>query len=308
MGNTVELTDLIQNQKLASVGHLAAGIAHEINNPMAFVSSNLRTAEGYFQEIGPLVAAYRQLIGLLKISAKDALAGGQAQSILHAIQQAEEGTDIDFIITDLSNIFTECREGTDRIQKIVADLKNFACPGEPERQLADINQGLDATINIVWNQLTYKADLIKEYGNLPRINCHSQQINQVFMNILVNAADAIEEDGTIRVRTSVQGDNIEVHVSDTGRGIPKQNLSKIFDPFFTTKEIGKGTGLGLSMSYGIIKKHNGKILVESEVGKGTQFTIILPCGCAKRISSITGAVYAAKGCFSDDQRDEKNRE
>lgn len=119
--------------------------------------------------------------------------------------------------------------------------------------MADIHQGLDAAINIVWNELKDKAKLIKGYGDLPRVSCNAQQINQVFMNLLVNAADAIEKQGTIHVRTCVQGDNIAVHVSDTGRGIPKQNMSKIFDPFFTTKEIGEGTGLGLSMSYGIIK-------------------------------------------------------
>jgi two-component system NtrC family sensor kinase len=268
---------LIQSEKLASVGYLAAGIAHEINNPTAFVSSNLKTAEGYLQEIGSLFATYRQLIGLLKTSSKEALAGVKVQSILDEIKQAEEDADLDFIMTDLANIFSECREGTDRIQKIVADLKDFAHPGEPERQLTDINQGLDSTINIVWNELKYKAELIKEYGDLPRINCYSQQINQVFMNLLVNAAHAIEKQGTIRVRTCVQGDNIEVHIIDTGRGIPKENLSKIFDPFFTTKEVGKGTGLGLSMAYGIIQKHNGKILVESKIGKGTHFTVVLPC-------------------------------
>jgi signal transduction histidine kinase len=267
---------LIQSEKLASVGYLAAGIAHEINNPTAFVSSNLKTAEGYLQEIGSLVATYRQLIGLLKTSSKEALAGDKVQFLLDEIKQAEEDADLDFIMTDLANIFSECREGTDRIQKIVADLRDFAHPGEPERQLTDINQSLDSTINIVWNELKYKAELIKEYGDLPQVDCFAQQINQVFMNLLVNAAHAIEKQGTIHVRTCVQGDNIEVHIIDTGRGIPKQNLSKIFDPFFTTKEIGEGTGLGLSMAYGIIKKHNGKILVESQVGKGTHFTVVLP--------------------------------
>jgi PAS domain S-box-containing protein len=268
--------NLIQSEKLASVGYLAAGIAHEINNPTAFVSSNLKTAEGYLQEIGSLVATYRQLIGLLKTSSKEALAGDKVQFLLDEIKQAEEDADLDFIMTDLANIFSECREGTDRIQKIVADLRDFAHPGEPERQLTDINQSLDSTINIVWNELKYKAELIKEYGDLPQVDCFAQQINQVFMNLLVNAAHAIEKQGTIHVRTCVQGDNIEVHIIDTGRGIPKQNLSKIFDPFFTTKEIGEGTGLGLSMAYGIIKKHNGKILVESQVGKGTHFTVVLP--------------------------------
>jgi two-component system NtrC family sensor kinase len=269
-------SNLIQNEKLASVGHLAAGIAHEINNPTAFVSSNLKTAEGYLKDISPVVAAYRQSVALLEQSAKNAFDGDQVQFILDAIKPIEKSTDVDFIMADLADIFAECREGTDRIRKIVADLKDFAHPGEPERNLADINQGLDSTINIVWNELKYKAELIKEYGDLPRINCYHQQINQVFLNLLVNAAHAIEKQGTIRIRTCAQGGNIEVHISDTGQGIPKQNLSKIFDPFFTTKAVGKGTGLGLSVAYGIIQKHRGKILVESEVGKGSHFTIILP--------------------------------
>jgi len=269
-------SNLIQSEKLASVGHLAAGIAHEINNPTAFVSSNLKTAEGYLKAIGAMVAAYRQSIALLEKSARIACGGDQAQSILDAIERIEESTDIDFILADLADIFAECRQGTDRIQKIVADLKDFARPGEPGRQLADVNQCLDATINIVWNELKDKAALIKEYGDLPRINCYCQEINQVFMNLLVNAGHAIEKQGTIRVRTCLQGDNIEVHISDTGSGIAPKDLPKIFDPFFTTKDIGKGTGLGLSTVYGIVKKHNGKILVESEVRKGTHFTIILP--------------------------------
>jgi two-component system NtrC family sensor kinase len=269
-------SDLIQSEKLVSVGHLAAGIAHEINNPTAFLSSNLQTAKGYLQEISLMVANCRQLMAELKTSDRNIITGERAQSLLEAITQTEERTDFDFIMADLADIFSECREGIDRIQKIVGDLKDFARPGEPERQLTDINQGLDATINIVWSELQSKVELIKEYGDLPRINCYSFQINQVFMNLLVNAAQAIEKQGTIRVHTCVQGDSIEVHISDTGQGIPEQHLSKIFDPFFTTKAVGKGTGLGLSMAYGIIKKHNGEIMVQSKVGQGTCFRLRLP--------------------------------
>jgi two-component system NtrC family sensor kinase len=270
-------SDLILREKLASVGLLAAGIAHEINNPTAFITSNLKTAEDYLQEIGLLVASYRHIIAELTISADQINIGDRTRSLLEAIKQTEDRIDIDFIMADLTDLFAECRQGTDRIRKIVADLKMFAHPGEPEHQLTDINEGLDAAINLASNALQDKVELIKEYGKLPRINCFPRQINQVFMNLLVNAAQAIEKQGTISVRTCSKGDGIEVHITDTGRGIPEQNLAKIFDPFFTTNTVGKGIGLGLSIVFGIVKKHNGKILVESQVGKGTHFTIMLPC-------------------------------
>ena len=271
-------SSLIQNEKLASVGQLAAGIAHEINNPTAFVSSNLKTGRGYVKEIADIVGVYRQSMATLKQTAVGRLSDEQLQSIADTVNQVEANTDFDYIMEDLAELFEESMEGTERIRKIVADLKDFAHPEEPERHSVDIHQCLDSTINIVWNELKYKAELIKEYGDLPPVSCFSQQINQVFMNLLVNAAHAIEKKGTIRIQTQERGENVEVRISDTGCGIPKQHLPRIFDPFFTTKPVGKGTGLGLSMSYGIIQKHNGRILVESEVGQGTRFTVILPVG------------------------------
>jgi two-component system, NtrC family, sensor kinase len=269
-------SDRLLHENLASVGLLAAGIAHEINNPTAFLSSNLKTANDYLQEIGPLVTGYRQIIAELRTSAGHIDFGDRTRSLLEAVKQTEDHINFDFIMADLADIFAECRQGTDRIRKIIADLRDFARPGEPEHQLTDINQGLDAAINLVSSELKNKAELIKEYGDLPRINCCSRQINQVFINLLVNAAQAIETHGIIRVRTRVRGKNVEVHISDTGQGIPEQNLSRIFDPFFTTRAVGEGTGLGLSMVYGIIKKHSGEIVVESKVGQGTCFILRLP--------------------------------
>jgi two-component system NtrC family sensor kinase len=269
-------SDRLLHENLASVGLLAAGIAHEINNPTAFLSSNLKTANDYLQEIGPLVTGYRQIIAELRTSAGHIDFGDRTRSLLEAVKQIEDHINFDFIMADLADIFAECRQGTDRIRKIIADLRDFARPGEPEHQLTDINQGLDAAISLVFSELKNKAELIKEYGDLPRINCCSRQINQVFLNLLVNAAQAIETQGIIHVRTCAQGDSVEVHIIDTGRGIPEQNLSKIFDPFFTTRAVGKGIGLGLSLAYGIIKKHDGEIMVESKVGQGTRFILRLP--------------------------------
>ncbi|GAI89137.1 unnamed protein product, partial [marine sediment metagenome] len=173
-------------------------------------------------------------------------------------------------------LIKESQEGTERIKKIVIDLKDFAHPGEQELKYANINENLDSTLNIVWNELKYKATVTKDYGELPEVRCYPQQINQVFMNILVNAAQAIEKQGEIRIATRAVDGYVEIEISDTGVGIPKQDLSKVFDPFFTTKDVGKGTGLGLNMAYNIIQKHKGTIDVESEVGKGTTFIIRIP--------------------------------
>jgi PAS domain S-box-containing protein len=271
-------SNLIQSEKLASVGLLAAGVAHEINNPTAYVSSNLNTGKGYVKEIAAIFDAYRESTALLKETAGGRLTGEQLQSIADAVKQVEKNTDFEFLMADLADIFEECLEGAERIRKIVADLKDFARPDDPGCHSVDIHQCLDSTINFVWNELKYKAELIKEYGDLPPVKGYSQQINQVFLNLLVNAAEAIENKGIIRIATRTQGENIEVCISDTGQGIPKKQLTKIFDPFFTTKPVGKGSGLGLSMSYGIIQRHQGRILVESELGKGTCFTVILPIG------------------------------
>jgi two-component system NtrC family sensor kinase len=183
---------------------------------------------------------------------------------------------LDFVIGDLKNVVAESLEGTERVRKIVSDLKGFAHADDGKMQYANLNAGLDSTLNIVWNELKYKCDVKREYGSIPDILCHPMQLNQVFMNILVNAAQAIENRGEIAVRTWSEDGSVCVRISDTGVGIPRENLSRIFEPFFTTKEVAKGTGLGLSIAYDIVKKHRGTIEVESEVGKGTSFTIKLP--------------------------------
>jgi len=273
-------SQFVQTEKMASIGQLAAGVAHEINNPTGFVSSNLNVLAGYDTDIKSLIERYRAIVSDLKAGAARSANEGRSSisEQLSYIAELEKEVDIDFILNDTPNLIKESQEGTDRIKKIVIDLKDFAHPGELKLNYADINKNMESTLNVVWNELKYKARVVKEYGDLPQVKCYSQQLNQVFVNLLVNAAQAIAKEGEIRISTRKIDDSVEIKISDTGAGIPKENLSKIFDPFFTTKEVGKGTGLGLNVAYNIIKKHNGTIDVESVVGKGTTFTIRIPVG------------------------------
>jgi signal transduction histidine kinase len=267
---------LMQQEKMASIGQLAAGVAHEINNPTGFVSSNLNTLTGYQENIRKVVGTYRNLMEHLK---KSSAAGALPPAIdeqLNHIADIEKDADIDFIMDDVSDLIRESQEGVERIKNIVIDLKDFAHPGEDKMQTADVNKGIESTLNVVWNELKYKATVIKDFGQLPLVSCYPQQLNQVFMNILVNAAQAIHDHGEIRISTEAEDGFITVRISDSGVGIPPENLSRIFDPFFTTKEVGKGTGLGMNVAYNIIQKHNGRIDVESTVGKGTTFSVRIP--------------------------------
>ena len=267
--------ELLQAQKLASIGQLAAGVAHEINNPVGFVSSNLTTLGGYHDDLNQLIRHYRAL--------KDAVANLEDTSLTRPIKAMagqieimENDIDVDFLQTDAAELLDECREGTERIKKIVEDLKHFAHPGQDKIQDTDINRELESTLNVVNNELKYKATVTRAFGELPIISANPQQLNQVFVNLLVNAAQAIEKAGEIRIETRHVDDAVEIRISDTGCGIPEGHLAKVFDPFFTTKDVGKGTGLGLNIAFNIIKKHRGEMLVESRVGQGTTFIIKLP--------------------------------
>jgi two-component system NtrC family sensor kinase len=264
---------IIQQEKMASIGQLAAGVAHEINNPVGFISSNLMTLSEYLRDFFALVKDCRTLTAGLKADHPQL---GSIDSQLKRIEERESAMDLPFVMDDTPKLLEECREGTNRIKKIVQDLKDFAHPGKQEVVYADINKNLESTLNIVWNELKYKAKVKKVYGDLPEVRCYPQQLNQVFMNLLVNAGQAIQKDGEITITTQARDGHVEIRISDTGTGIPEENLSRIFDPFFTTKEVGKGTGLGLNVAYNIVKKHKGSIQVESTVGKGTTFTVRLP--------------------------------
>ncbi len=267
---------LLQAEKMASIGKLAAGVAHEINNPTAFVSSNLRTLSEYVNDMITMRKAHGELIQRLHVMNSE---GRLPENIVKEIRQVEEiksRLKIDLIIEDVVALIAESREGTERISRIVQDLKNFAHPGEEKETSFNVNENVESTLNIVWNELKYKAVVHKDYGDIPRILGYPQQLNQVFMNLLVNAAQAIKDKGEIRISTKSDGGYIEIGISDTGVGIPPENLPKLFDPFFTTKEVGKGTGLGLHVAYSIIEKHNGSIDVQSTVGAGTTFTVRIP--------------------------------
>lgn len=263
---------LLQSEKMASIGQLAAGVAHEINNPIGFVSSNLKTLSDYQDDLSRLLAQYKKLVLYLKEEDNTP----SLSEHLEQISSIEEDIDIEFIMEDLTNLVMESREGTERVKKIVLDLKNFAHPGNDELQQVDINLGIESTLNVVWNELKYKTTIEKDLGEIPHISGYPQQLNQVFMNILVNAAQAIDEKGEIKIKTRHQDGFIEIIFKDTGSGIPEEHLGKLFDPFFTTKDVGKGTGLGLNIAFNIIQKHHGTIDVKSKQGQGTTFTIRIP--------------------------------
>ncbi|HYD81966.1 MAG TPA: ATP-binding protein [Paucimonas sp.] len=258
---------LLQSEKMASIGQLAAGIAHEINNPIGFVNSNMGTLRTYVDTLLEVIEQYERTV-----------ATSAANPDLKArIDALRKQADIDFLKEDTTALVNESIEGLKRVKDIVQSLKDFSHVGESDWQIADLHQGLDSTLNIVNNEIKYKAKVVKEYDPaLPQIKCLASQLNQVFMNLLVNAAHAIKETGAIRIRTGHEKDWVWVEVTDTGCGIPPENLNRIFEPFFTTKPVGSGTGLGLSLSYGIVKKHGGRIDVASEVGRGTRFTVRLP--------------------------------
>jgi len=256
---------IVQQEKMASIGQLAAGVAHEINNPMGFISSNLGTLAKYIERMEEFILV--QLSVIEKI---------QDNGIKEEVQGKRKALKLDYIIEDGRELIKESLDGAERVRTIVKNMKSFSRVDEAECKSADINECILSTINIVWNELKYRASLIKELGDIPQTKCYPQQINQVIMNLLVNASHAIETQGEITVRSWHENSSIFASVSDTGCGMPPEVINRIFEPFFTTKEVGKGTGLGLSITYDIIKAHKGEITVESEPGKGTTFTIRLP--------------------------------
>ncbi|THB78392.1 MAG: PAS domain S-box protein [Desulfobacteraceae bacterium] len=275
---------LLQSDKLVSIGQLAAGIAHEINNPVGYVKSNLGTLKTYASDIHLWLDTSDRFIQSMA-GKKTGTEDSRDRSEAAGLCQKRRDMDIAFLASDSRELIDDCMEGVEKIGKIVADLKGFAHPGKTREEPCDINDGIRSTLNILANEIKYQADVDLDLDDLPMIQGLPQQLNQVFMNILINAVQAIQErkkaqngpwKGRIRVITRFETGNIRVAISDTGTGIEPANLEKIFDPFFTTKAVGKGTGLGMNIAYGIITKHKGTIRVESTPGKGSCFTIILP--------------------------------
>jgi len=257
---------LLQSEKMASIGQLAAGVAHEINNPIGYVHSNLGSLQEYLRSLFTLIEAYER-----------ALRAPDPKALIPEIDDIRNRADIDFIARDLPQLMAESREGIERVTRIVRDLKDFSYSDRSESwKLVDLHAGLESTINIIWNELKYKVTLERHYGELPLVESLPSELNQVYMNLLLNAGQAIAERGTITVSTGLDGDQVWIEFSDTGSGIPADLQQRIFDPFFTTKPVGSGTGLGLSISYGIINKHHGRIDVDSAPGQGATFRITLP--------------------------------
>ena len=257
---------LIQSEKMASLGQLAAGVAHEINTPIGFVLSNLGTLKKYFNTTLKALDAYET-------------AGTQTASQEHQeYQDIRQQFDLDFMCEDIPALIDESRDGIQRIGQIVRGLKDFSqIEADHDWQLADLHHELDAALNLVTAQFPGMAQILKEYGTLPKIRCMPAQVHQVFMNLLINAHQAINPpNGKITLRTGTSDDTLWFEFIDNGCGIPADIQNKIFDPFFTTRPVGKGAGLGLSLSYGIVKNHKGRIDVVSQPEQGTCFRVSLP--------------------------------
>ncbi len=276
---------VIQAEKLASIGQMAAGVAHEINNPVAFVLSNLGSLESY---VGQLLDLTDACIAVERA----AIAPAPLPDAWVRARKLRDETDVDFLRTDIAALIAESHDGLARVRTIVSDLKTFARgSGDEDWEMVDLHAALDSTLNIVRNEVKYKAQIETRYGDLPKVEALSLRLNQVFLNLIVNAAQSISSKGRIVITTGSNGSEAWVAIEDNGCGIPKEKVNRIFEPFFTTKPVGQGTGLGLSVSYSIVRKHGGRIEVDSEVGRGSKFTVFVP---VRQIRSVKAAELVAQ--------------
>ncbi len=255
---------LIQSEKMSSLGQLTAGIAHEINNPVNFISANIDSLK---ENIGDILVVLKEY---------DSLNHTNYEEKLEEIQQLKENHQFDLAIAELEQLIQGIQEGTNRTTQIIQGLRTFSRLDEDVLKLTNIHENLDATLTLLQNRYKDRVEIIKDYGEIPPLEAYPGKLNQVFMNLLANAIEAIEGEGRIWIKTQTLGDQVLISIQDTGSGIPPEVRERIFEPFFTTKDVGKGVGLGLSIVHSIIEKHQGEIEVESEVGEGTTFKIILP--------------------------------
>jgi signal transduction histidine kinase len=276
-GREVAEMELRQAQKLESVGRLASGIAHEINTPIQFVGDNTRFLQDSFAGLQTLLAKYQEL--------RDAAAAGAVDpALLAELRRTEEESDCAYLLDEIPKALTQTLEGVTQVATIVRAMKDFAHPERKERVAADLNKALLSTLTVARNELKYVADVETDFGELPLVYCNLSDLNQVFLNLLVNAAHAIGDvvkqsgkKGRIRVRTVAESNTVLVAISDTGCGIPEGIRSRIFDPFFTTKEVGRGTGQGLAIARSVVvDRHKGSLTFESVLGEGTTFCVRLP--------------------------------
>ena len=267
---------LLQSEKMASVGQLAAGVAHEINNPVGFISSNLGTLRDYIEDV-------RQVIDAQKFSIKAGIECTDAEryveinaKVIANLNALLDKVDINFLMVDMNDLLDESIDGVNRIRKIVADLLDFSRTNSADYKNTDINALLEKTLSMAWNELKYKTEVNRDFGELPSVYCNDGKMAQVFLNLLLNASHAIEERGSITITTRHIGDEVSIMITDSGVGIPKNIISNIFDPFFTTKNVSEGTGLGLHIVRSVIEAHQGTISVDSQKGQGASFIILLP--------------------------------
>ena len=257
---------LIQSEKMASLGQLVAGIAHELNNPISYIYANMKELENYIGAIDRL----------LKVLTRQANQPDFRERLEETLREIRRHYDLDFIQEDIGKLIRESIEGSQRVKQVVQNLRNFSRLDEAEFKAVDLHEGIESTLSLLRNEMKNRIAVHRQFGKLPEVFCHPGHLNQVFMNLLLNAVQAIEGKGNIWIRTELRGEEVVIEIRDDGRGIPPEVREKIFDPFFTTKPVGQGTGLGLSISYNIVKEHGGRIEVESAPGQGTTFRIFLP--------------------------------
>jgi signal transduction histidine kinase len=271
---------LIQSEKMSSLGVLAAGVAHEINNPISFVHGNLDAIRKYSAAIKKLLQKYSALEESVRQGKNPEL-----QSALSEIRDFRASHKIDFILEDIVSLADESLEGTRRVGDIVKELRGFSHVDDAAPQPTDVNAAIEKALNMIGGKLNPKTEIVKSYGELLPVTCYPQKLGQVILNVLMNAAQAVGENGVINIATrhlmpakEGQPSKVEIRITDNGHGIPDSEIPKVFDPFFTTKPVGEGTGLGLSISYDIVKSHGGELLIDSPENEGTVVRVILPVG------------------------------